>query len=184
MRRPPLGAGLLVQAVPADIGASAATVGHHVFGGQPDPAQPAELHGTRPGRGIGQALLIRHGSLPFQDGRPLTGKTGKRLRADPGVRLAEYTPRWQSRTSRTPAHVMWEGPPGPPSLPDARAGPWSDGTHRLRGPELRLLRHPDRLGDGPDCRARPVGSPARAEPWRRGTAERVCGSRGSRRGWP
>src|SRR5438045_1708608 len=59
---------------------------------------------------------------------------------------------------------MWEGPPGPTCLPDAKAGPWCDGTHRLRGPELRLLRHPDRLGDGPDGRARPVGAPARADP--------------------
>src|SRR5690348_12266254 len=97
------------------------------------------------------------GRSPSKTADRLPGKTGKRLRAGPGVRLAEYPPRWQSRTTRACAHAMWEGPHGPACPLDARAGPWSDGTHRLRGPELRLLRHLDRLGDGPRGRARPVG---------------------------
>src|SRR5690348_9380477 len=101
-------------------------------------------------------------------GRPAAcRKDRERLRAGPGVRLAEISTQVAvSHVTDGRARHVWEGPPGPARQPDAGAGPWNDGTHPLRGPELRLLRHPDRLGDGPDGRARPVGAPARAGPGR------------------
>src|SRR5215471_4153507 len=103
--RPPLGAAPLVEAVPADVGAGAATVGHHVVGGQADPAQPAGLDGARPGRSVGQALLIRHGRSP--PGLPAAyRKDRKRASGRPGRVTGPITTLWQSRTSRPPAQAM------------------------------------------------------------------------------
>src|SRR5215471_1798850 len=59
---------------------------------------------------------------------------------------------------RRPAMAAWQEQPAPPDRSPVSSRSATDETHRLRGAELRLLRHPDRLGGGPVGRAGPMGT--------------------------
>jgi EmrB/QacA subfamily drug resistance transporter len=59
---------------------------------------------------------------------------------------------------RRPAMAAWQEQPAPPARSPVSSRSATDETHRLRGVELRLLRHPDRLGGGPVGRAGPMGT--------------------------
>src|SRR5215831_12209124 len=77
------------------------------------------------------------------------------LRRGPSIHQGAMCPKTWTRASRRTTPGTWPCWPASADFSsDTRSGlvARSGGTYRLRGPELRLLRHPDRLGGGPDGR--------------------------------
>jgi hypothetical protein len=88
---PPLHASAHVLAVPADVGAGAAAVGHQPADREADTAHPAGLNGG-PRCGVDHTLVTSHdqpprGSVGPEPGQPADGRTTPHRRLGPGSRL-------------------------------------------------------------------------------------------------
>ena len=79
-RSPAFGASPRVQAIPADVGAGAGSVSHHLAGRQADTTHPAGFDDGWPCRSEGQTLVISHDQLPSGTNRRDPGSPVVRVR--------------------------------------------------------------------------------------------------------
>ena len=101
-RRPAFRAAPGVLAVPADVSARAAAVGHHAAGRLPGPAHPAGLYPRRPHGRVSQPLLVSHchAHLRASIGRQ-PRSPGRTARVSPGNSAGSTTDLRQSGTTET-----------------------------------------------------------------------------------